>query len=133
MNSGIWQYVNYSEIISTIWTVIMIPIVTFTGTQIMNVVKERKVDKYNETLYKEVKKTVKAVQQSIVNDIKGTDEWTDEKKEEVKYLAKTKVKQAMPTKALKALRDANDDLDSYILSLVDTALYDLKYENKVKK
>lgn len=131
MEPGIWQYINYSEIISTIWTVIMIPIITFTGTQILNIIKEKKVDKYNDTLYKEVKRTVKSIQHSIVNDIKGTEGWTDEKKEEVKYLAKTKVKQAMPTKALKALKDANDDLDSYILNLIDTALYDLKYEDKV--
>jgi len=128
---NVTDYINYSEILSTIWTIIFIPILTWTVNAIGNNVKDRKIDQYQKILYVEVKKSVKSVYENYVKHIKGTDQWTDESKQYVEDLAKTKTLQALPSKMIKALKDANPDLDSYIHSLIHTALYDLKHEGRI--
>ena len=69
---------------------------------------------------------VKDVYETTVKDIKGTDEWTDEKKNEVKEVAKTKAINALTTSAYQILKSANEDFEDYLDGLIGTALYDLK-------
>lgn len=114
--------IDWITLISTVWTVILVPI----GKQIYDWLKSKKLDKYANVLYAEVVKAVKGVYESVVKDIKGSEDWTDEKKYEVRELAKTKVKQALSTSALKCLQKANEDFETYLDSLVDTALFDIK-------
>lgn len=114
---------DWMTLLSAVWTVILVPI----GKQIYNWLKTKKLDKYAAILYEEVKKAVKSVYETTVKDIKGTAEWTDEMKEEVKQLAKTKALQALSNSVYKALKQANEDFGSYLDSLVGTALYDVKH------
>ena len=65
-----------------------------------------------------------------VKDIKGTSDWTAEKQDEVKMIAKTKALNALTSSAYQILKAANDDFDDYLDSLVGTALYDLKNTTK---
>ena len=102
------------------------------GTKILTTVNKwleaRKLDKYGQILYEEVKKAVKSVYESVVKDIKGTDDWTEEKMVEVRELAKTKILQALPMIIYKTLNEANSDFYDYLDSLIDTALYDEKHK-----
>lgn len=119
---------DWTTILGVIWTAIILPIGTKILTSVNRWLEARKLDKYGQILYDEVKKAVKAVYESVVKDIKGTDEWTEDKMNEVRELAKTKIFQALPTIVYKVLSEANDDFGDYLDSLIDTALYDAKHE-----
>lgn len=119
---------DWATILGVIWTAIILPIGTKILTSVNRWLEARKLDKYGQILYDEVKKAVKAVYESVVKDIKGTDEWTEDKMNEVRELAKTKILQALPTIAYKVLSEANEDFGDYLDSLIDTALYDAKHE-----
>ena len=115
---------DWMTLLSAIWTVILVPI----GTQIYKYLQSKKLDKYGVILYEEVKKAVKSVYETEVKDIKGTDAWTEEKMDEVKELAKTKAIQALNAVVYRSLKEANDDFENYLDSLIGTALYDVKHE-----
>ena len=119
---------DWTTILGVIWTAIILPIGTKILTSVNRWLEARKLDKYGQILYDEVKKAVKAVYESVVKDIKGTDEWTEDKMNEVRELAKTKILQALPTIVYEVLSEANDDFGDYLDSLIDTALYDAKHE-----
>lgn len=119
---------DWTAILGVIWTAIILPIGTKILTTVNKWLEARKLDKYGQILYEEVKKAVKSVYESVVKDIKGTDEWTEDKMNEVRELAKTKILQALPTIVYKVLSEANEDFGDYLDSLIDTALYDTKHE-----
>lgn len=118
---------DWTTILGVIWTAIILPIGTKILTSVNKWLEARKLDKYGQILYEEVKKAVKAVYESVVKDIKGTDDWTEDKMNEVRELAKTKILQALPTIVYKVLSEANEDFGEYLDSLIDTALYDAKH------
>lgn len=114
---------DWATLLSAVWTVVLVPI----GTQIYKWFESRKLDKYASILYDEVTKAVKSVYETSVKDIKGTEVWTEEKKNEVKDLAKTKTVQALSTSVYRCLKEANEDFEEYLDSLIGTALYDIKH------
>lgn len=116
--------IDWMALLSAIWTIVLVPILT----KIYSYLKDKKLDKYADILYSEVKKAVKSVYETEVKDIKGTDDWTPAKQEEVKNVAKEKAIQALNTIVYKTLKEANTDFDSYLDSLIGTALYDVKHE-----
>lgn len=118
---------DWTTILGVIWTAIILPVGTKILTSVNKWLEARKLDKYGQILYEEVKKAVKAVYESVVKDIKGTDDWTEDKMNEVRELAKTKILQALPTIVYKVLSEANEDFGDYLDSLIDTALYDAKH------
>lgn len=119
---------DWTTILGVIWTAIILPIGTKILTSVNKWLEARKLDKYGQILYEEVKKAVKSVYESVVKDIKGTDDWTEEKMVEVRELAKTKILQALPMIIYKTLNEANSDFYDYLDSLIDTALYDEKHK-----
>ncbi len=119
---NILQNIDWMSLIGTVWTLVFVPI----GKAIYDWLKSKKLDKYADILYKEVKNAVKGVQESVVKDLKGTEVWDDETKCYVRELAKTKALQALTTTAYKCLKEANDDFDVYLDSLIDSALFDIK-------
>ena len=122
--------IDWTQVIYTIWTVVLLPIITYLGTQIGNYVKAKKIDKYTDILYQNVVDAVKDVYETIVKDIKGTQDWTTEKMNEVKEIAKTKTINSLTSSAYQILKTANEDFDDYLDSLIGTALYDLKNYKK---
>lgn len=119
---------DWATILGVIWTAIILPVGTKILTSVNKWLESRKLDKYGQILYEEVKKAVKSVYESVVKDIKGTDDWTEEKMVEVRELAKTKILQALPMIIYKTLNEANSDFYDYLDSLIDTALYDEKHK-----
>ncbi len=122
----IFKNIDWTQVIYTIWTVVLLPIVTYVGTQAGNYAKAKKIDKYTNILYMNVVDAVKDLYETVVKDIKGTSDWTAEKQDEVRNIAKVKVINSLTASAYQVLKTANDDFDEYIDSLIGTALYDLK-------
>lgn len=120
--SELLQNIDWMSLISAIWTIVLVPI----GKQIYDWLKSKKLDKYTLILYDEVVKAVKSVYETTVKDLKGTEGWDEETKEYVKELAKNKAIQALSSIAYKSLKEANEDFEEYLDSLVGTALYDIK-------
>ena len=123
----ILQNIDIMELLSTIWTVVLVPVLSYIGKQAYDWLQSRKLDRYGRILYEEVVKAVKSVYETEVKDIKKTSEWTAQKQQEVKELAKTKALQALSSSAYRCLRQANEDFEEYLDSLVGTALYDVKH------
>ena len=117
---------DWNEVIVTIWTVVLLPILTYIGNEVKKYAEAKKIDKYTDILQKNVVSVVKDVYETIVKDIKGTDEWTDEKKEEIKQIAKNKIIFTLSTSAYECLKMANADLEEYLDSLIESSLFDLK-------
>ncbi|GLB26611.1 hypothetical protein LXJ15735_28520 [Lacrimispora xylanolytica] len=120
------QNINITEVLSTIWTLVLVPILGYAWKQTYAWLETKKLDKYASILYEEVVKSVKSVYEVEVKDIKKTGDWTPEKQNEVKELAKTKVCQALSTSIYRCLKLANSDFEEYLDSLVGTALFDIK-------
>lgn len=126
----VFRNIDWTQMIYTIWTVVLLPIITYVGTQVGNYTKSKKIDKYTDILYQNVVDAVKDVYETIVKDIKGTQDWTTEKMNEVKDIAKTKAINSLTSSAYQILKTANEDFDEYLDSLIGTALYDLKNYKK---
>lgn len=124
--NDVFTNIDWTQVIYTIWTVVLLPIITYIGTQIGNYAKAKRIDKYTDILYQNVSDAVKDVYETIVKDIKGTSDWTEEKQCEVKNIAKTKAVQALSSSAYQILKSVNEDFEEYLDSLIGTALYDLK-------
>ena len=117
---------DWNEVIVTIWTVVLLPILTYIGNEIKKYAEAKKIDKYTDILQKNVVSVVKDVYETIVKDIKSTDDWTLEKQEEVKEIAKRKVLFALSNSVYECLKTSNSDFDEYLDGLVGTALFDIK-------
>lgn len=122
--------IDWNQVIQTLWTVVLLPVITYIGAQINAYAKAKRIDKYTDILYDNVVKAVKDVYETVVKDIKSTADWTPKKQDEVKELAKTKAIAALTTSAYQALKTANTDFDEYLDSLIGTALYDVKNYKK---
>lgn len=126
--SQVLQGINWTQVIYTLWTVVLLPIITYVGAQIANYSKEKRIDKYTDILYSNVVSAVKDVYETVVKDIKGTDKWTKEAQDQVRELAKTKAISALTVSAYQMLKAANTDFEYYLDNLIGAALYDLKHQ-----
>lgn len=124
--------IDWMQVISVVWTAVLLPVITYVGTQISNYAKSKRIDTYTDILYKNVVSSVKDVYETIVKDMKGSDDWTEEKKYEVKEIAKTKAIQALSNSAYEILKAANGDFNEYLDGLIGTALYDLKTKANIR-
>lgn len=118
--------IDWNELIITIWTVILLPLLTYAGNEFRQWAKSKKIDKYTDILEKNVVNAVKDVHQTIVKYIKGTEGWDEETKEYVKEVAKQKAIHALSNSVYECLKTANTDFEEYIDSLVESSLFDIK-------
>ena len=121
-----WSSLDWGTLLTTVWTVILLPLATVIGTKINAIAKANKIEKYTNMLYTAAETVVKDLQDSVVKDIKGTDEWTDEKIEEIRQKAIDKAIASMSYEGYKILKEANSDFDSWVDSIIRAKLYDLK-------
>lgn len=121
------QNIEVMEVLKVIWNVVLIPILSYVGKQTYDLLKSKKLDKYGKILYTEISNAVKCIYQTEVKNIKTTSDWTKEKQQELKELAKNKAIQALSSSAYKCLKAGNDDFEEWLDTLVESALYDVKY------
>ena len=124
--SEILANVDWSEVVMTLWTLILLPLLTYIGNEIRKWAQSKKIDKYTDILEKNIVNAVKDVYETIVKVIKGTEDWTDEKKAEVHEIAKQKALNALSNSAYECLKAANSDFDGYLDSLINSSLFDIK-------
>lgn len=125
--TDVLKNIDWNQLIHTVWTIVLLPVITYIGAQINAYAEAKKIDRYTAILYQNVVNAVKDVYETVVKDMKGNPAlWTAEKQNEVKELAKSKAVSALTTSAYQALKAANEDFDKYLDSLVGTALYDVK-------
>jgi hypothetical protein len=117
---------EYQEIISVVWTVIILPILTYVGTQINAWAKAKKLDKYTNILKENITIAVKDVYTTYVDELKGTEAWTEETKAQALQMAKDKAIYALTDSAYRTLKLANEDFEEYLTTLIEAKLYDLK-------
>ena len=118
---------DWASVLEAIWTCLLLPTLIAVGNEIRKWAQSKKIDKYTDILNRHVMIAVKDVYQTIVQGLKGTDEWTEEKMLEVKEVAKQKAIQALSNLAYETLKQANDDFEAQLDSMIEASLYDLKY------
>ena len=55
----IMQSIDWMELISALWAIVILPLLTYIGKQIHEWTKAKKIDKYSDILYKNVTAAVK--------------------------------------------------------------------------
>lgn len=120
--------IDWMDLISAIWTIVLVPTFTWVAKQIHDWAKTKKIDKYTDMLTDAVSKVVKEMYQTVVDNIKGTEDWTEEKQKEILEIAKTKIIQAITTDGYNILREANTDFEQWLESLIEAAIYDEKHK-----
>lgn len=77
-----------------------------------------------------VSNAVKATYQTYVENIKGTEAWTSEAQKEALNRALTAAQNQLSADARKFIEEQFGDVDSYLLELIESILYDLKNGKK---
>ena len=122
------QNIDWMQVLAVIWTVIIVPILTYAKKEFDEWVKSKDLDKYSTMLIDAVDSSVKDTYENVVKEIKGTDLWTDERKQEVLENAKIKIKVALTTEGYSFLDTVHEDLELWITTLIEAKLYDLKHQ-----
>src|SRR5574344_723628 len=122
------QSLYWNAIITAVLAVIVLPSFTDITNEIPKYAKAKNLNKYTDLLHNNVVNAVKDVYETIVKDIKGTEDWTEEKQAEVKEIAKQKAIMALSNSAYECLKEANGDFEDCLDSLVGTALFDVKIQ-----
>ena len=125
--------VNWEPILKAVWTVIILPFLLWIKGKINDWAKVRKIEKYTNLLMDAAEVVVKDLQEEIVKECKGTEEWTDEKIAEVRQIAINKAIASMTYEGYKLLSEANSDFEDWVDSIIRAKLYDLKQNEKENK
>ena len=125
--------VNWEPILKAVWTVIILPFLLWAKGKVNDWAKVRKIEKYTNLLMDAADVVVKDLQEEIVKECKGTEEWTDEKIAEVRQIAINKAIASMTYEGYKLLSEANSDFEDWVDSIIRAKLYDLKQKEKENK
>ena len=125
--------VNWEPILKVLWTAIILPFLLWAKGKVNDWAKVRKIEKYTNLLMDAADVVVKDLQEEIVKECKGTEEWTDEKIAEVRQIAINKAIASMTYEGYKLLSEANSDFEDWVDSIIRAKLYDLKQNEKENK
>ena len=125
--------VNWEPILKAVWTVIILPFLLWAKGKVNDWAKVHKIEKYTNLLMDAADVVVKDLQEEIVKECKGTEEWTDEKIAEVRQIAINKAIASMTYEGYKLLSEANSDFEDWVDSIIRAKLYDLKQKEKENK
>lgn len=82
------------------------------------------------TILTVVNTAVKSTYQTYVEGLKGTNAWTKEAQEKALKLALETAKAELTVEALEYIQQQHGDIDKYLITLIESVLYDLKNGNK---
>ena len=125
---------NFQEILFSALGIIITSLVTW-GTTVLvkwlnSKIKNKELAAFATTVITVVNNAVKATYQAYVQSLKGTDAWTkDAQKQALEQALKT-AKSELTTEAIAYIEQQHGDVDSYIKTLIESVLYDLKNGNK---
>lgn len=89
-------------------------------------IKNKEIAAFATTIVNVVNGAVKATYQSYVESLKGTDAWTKEAQENALKMALDTIKEELTTEALAYIESQHGDIDKYLVTLIESMLYDLK-------
>lgn len=89
-------------------------------------IKNKEIAAFATTIVNVVNGAVKATYQSYVESLKGTDAWTKEAQENALKIALDTIKAELTTEALTYIESQHGDIDKYLVTLIESVLYDLK-------
>jgi hypothetical protein len=93
-------------------------------------IKNKELAAFAATILTVVTAAVKATYQSYVESLKGTDAWTKEAQEKALQMALETAKNELTIGAIDYIKEQHGDVDSYLKTLIESVLYDLKNGKK---
>ena len=78
-------------------------------------------------------RSVKATYQTYVENIKGTDAWTEEAQKKALHDALDTAKKELSTEVLTYIEKQHGNVDEYLINLIESILYDLKNKPEEEK
>lgn len=93
-------------------------------------IKDKELAAFATTITTVVSNAVKAVTQTYVDSLKGTDAWTKEAQEKALQMALETAKSELTTDALAYIEAQHGDVDKYLVTLIESTLFNLK--NQIK-
>lgn len=125
--------IEFMEVIFSALSIIITGLASWATTVLIKwlntKIKDKELASFAETILTIVINAVKATYQSYVESIKGTEEWTREAQEKALQSALETAKKELTTDAIKYIEEHHGDIDSYIKTLIESVLYDLKNKN----
>ena len=99
---------------------------TLLTTWLRSKIKNKKIAEMLSSILNIVTNAVKAVYQTYVENIKGTDEWTLDAQKKALQMALEKAKKQLSEDTIKFIQDTYGNLDDYLTNLIEVTLYNLK-------
>ena len=93
-------------------------------------IKDKELAAFATTITTVVGNAVKAVTQTYVDSLKGTDAWTKEAQEKALQMALETAKSELTDEALAYIESQHGDIDKYLVTLIESTLFNLK--NQIK-
>ena len=93
-------------------------------------IKDKELAAFATTITTVVGNAVKAVTQTYVDRLKGTDAWTKEAQEKALQMALETAKSELTDEALAYIELQHGDIDKYLITLIESTLFNLK--NQIK-
>lgn len=120
----------FQEILFSALGIIITGLATWGTTVLVNwlnsKIKNKELAMFAEMILTVVNSAVKATYQSYVEGLKGTDAWTKEAQEKALQMALETAKAELTVGAIDYIKEQHGDVDSYIKTLIESVLYDLK-------
>lgn len=124
------------EILATVITVVFIPLATWLITTLTEFIKTKsenaKLEKYLDIANDAICTAVAEVMQTYVSAIKNSGEWNEETAEKAKEMAKLKAIEIMGATTYRAMPKIVDDLQSWIYSKIEAAIFEMKIKEGAK-
>ena len=96
-------------------------------------IKNKELAAFATTIVTVINNAVKATYQTYVESIKGTDLWTKEAQEHALQMALETAKSELTTEAIAYIEEQHGDIEKYLVTLIESSLYDLKNQLKIKE
>ena len=121
---------NFQEILFSALSIIITGLASW-GTAVLikffnSKIKDKELAAFATTIATVVGNAVKATTQTYVQTIKGTDAWTKEAQEKALSMALETAKSELTTEALAYIESQHGDIDKYLITLIESTLFDLK-------
>ena len=123
---------DFQEIIFSALSIVITGLASW-GTAVLikflnSKIKDKELAAFATTIATVVGNAVKATTQTYVQNIKGTDAWTKEAQEKALKMALETAKSELTTEALAYIEAQHGDIDKYLITLIESTLYNLKHK-----
>lgn len=122
--------IEFNEILFSALGILITGLATWLTTVAVNwlntKVKNKKLAEILTTITNTVAIAVRATYQTYVENLKGTNVWTEETQKEALKKALETAKATLSSKAMKYITENYDNIDAFLTSLIESILFDLK-------